>query len=262
MTIAPLAAVASLGGLQLSNLYRDNAFVTSAWKGTDAVTLFVAVPLLAIAVAFARHGSWRALLVWFGVIDYLLYNYAFYVFGAAFNEFFLLHVTVFTLSIFTLLYGLVTLDASALSRRFASDTPVKWISGYMMAVAIALSTIYVIQTVSFATTGRLPNIVIATEHPTSVVFALDLSLFVPWLVLGAVWLARHQPWGYVVATIVNVKGAIYALGLAVASLWANQSGLAEAAGQIPLWLALAVGSGAAATALLVHMRPGEGEERL
>ena len=128
------------------------------------------------------------------------------------------------------------------------------------AFRLTTSVIYLVQIVGFTTTGRLPEIVVATGHPTSVVFALDLSIFVPWLVLGGVWLAKRQPWGYVVATIINVKGAIYALGLAVASIWATRSGLPEAAGQIPLWLTLALGSGAAATSLLVHMSPGGGEE--
>jgi len=43
-TIALLATVASAGGLFLPHLYRDNAFVVSAWKGTDLITLVVAVP--------------------------------------------------------------------------------------------------------------------------------------------------------------------------------------------------------------------------
>ena len=83
--IAILAAIASAGGLLLDNLYRDNAFVTTTWLGNDAVTLFLAVPILVAAMILAKRGSFRAQLIWMGALDYMLYNYAFYLFGAAFN---------------------------------------------------------------------------------------------------------------------------------------------------------------------------------
>lgn len=60
--IAILAAVASVGGLFLNGLYRNNLFVTSAWKGNDVVTLLIAIPLLVTALAFSR-GSLRAQLI-------------------------------------------------------------------------------------------------------------------------------------------------------------------------------------------------------
>ena len=64
-----LAVVASAGGLLLKGIYRDNAFVTTTWLGNDAVTLFLAVPILVIALIFSARGSQRAQLVWLGALD-------------------------------------------------------------------------------------------------------------------------------------------------------------------------------------------------
>jgi hypothetical protein len=100
VAIAVLAAAASAGGLLLPGLYRDNAFVQTTWLGNDAVTLFLAVPILVTALVFARRGSLRAQLIWLGALDYMLYNYAFYLFGAAFNAFFLIYAALLGLSIF------------------------------------------------------------------------------------------------------------------------------------------------------------------
>lgn len=122
--IAILAAVASAGGLWLKGLYRDNQFVTSAWKGNDVVTLFVAVPMLIVALIIARRGSQRAQLVWLGVLDYMLYNYAFYLFAAKFNEFFLLYVALLGLCIWALIYGLTKLDAQAIRQGMRAQTQV------------------------------------------------------------------------------------------------------------------------------------------
>lgn len=40
------------------------------------------------------------------------------------------------------------------------------------------------------TTGLPPAIVVATDHPTSLVFALDLTLLVPWQIIAALAMAR------------------------------------------------------------------------
>jgi hypothetical protein len=238
-------------------LYRDNPFVTAVWKGNDLVILVVAVPLLAAALVLTSHGSKRALLIWLGLVDYMLYNYAFYLFAAAFNWFFLIYVALFALSIFALIFGLVNVDISDISQRFRGRTPVKWIAGYMVFVALGLTTIYLIQVFGFITTNQLPEIVLRTDHPTSVVPALDLSMVVPWLVLGAVWLWQHRPWGYMITAIMLVKGAVYTLTLTVASISAVNAGFPEAGAEIPIWGVLCAGFLVTGLFFLGNMKPAK-----
>lgn len=254
--IAILATVASVGGLLLKNLYRDNLFVTSLWGGNDLVTLVVAVPMLVIALILSRQGSQRAILVLLAMLNYMLYNYAFYLFAAAFNWFFLIYVLLFTLSIYALIFGLVNIDANQISQNFRDRTPVKWISSYLLFVAIGLSLIYVAQSLSFISTGQLPEIVVKTGHPTSIVFALDLSLLVPVFILGAFWLWKRRPWGYVLATMSTVKGATYTLVLTVVSLWGAYTGGAPGAlTEMPLWLILTIAGLVASLFLLWNLKP-------
>ena len=89
--IALLAAIASAGGIWINNLYNDNAFVKSAWYINDIIILFVVVPLLVMAIYLSQKGSQRWLMVWMGLMGYVFYNFAFYLFGAAFNIFFLIY---------------------------------------------------------------------------------------------------------------------------------------------------------------------------
>lgn len=232
--IAILAAFASAGGLLLDNLYHDNAFVTTTWLGNDAVTLFLAVPILVAAMIFAKRGSFRAQLIWMGALDYMLYNYAFYLFGAAFNWFFLVYAALLALSIFALIFGLVNLEVNGISQQFRKETPVKWIGGYFLFVASGLGLVYLIQSIGFIATDNVPAIVTITGHPTNVVFALDLTLVIPWLILGAVWLIKRQPWGYVIAGILSVKGPLYTLVLAVNSILVVNAGISDTS-ELPLW---------------------------
>jgi hypothetical protein len=239
--IAALTIVVSAGGLFIDDLYRDNAFATSAWRGTDLATLAVAVPILIVALILALRGSSRAQLVWLGMLDYTLYNYAYYLFGTAFNRFFLIYVALFTLSIFALIFALAKVGVQRIRQQFRPRTPVKWIAGYMLFVAVGIGGLWIAQSLSFVVTGQVPEFIIDVAHPTSVVFALDLSLVVPFLVLGAIWLWNRQPWGYILAAILSVKGAVYMLALAAVSVSATRSGFSEASAELPLWGLLSLG---------------------
>ena len=261
--IAILAAIASAGGLLLKGLYRDNAFVTTTWLGNDAVTLVLAVPILVAAMVLSNRdpkgfkkplGS--AQLVWMGMLDYMLYNYAFYLFGAAFNAFFLIYVALFGLSIFALIFGLANLDASGISRQFRERTPVKWIGGYFLFVVFGLGVVYLKQSIDFILTGQLPAIVTTSGHVTNMVYALDLTLLVPWLALGALWLMKRNPWGYVIAGIISVKGPLYTFILTVNTLLVMRAELGGG-DELPLWVTLTI-LGVMASALLYgNMKPKE-----
>ena len=259
--IAIFATIASAGGLLLDGLYRDNAFVTTTWLGNDAITLFLAVPILVVAMIVSNRGSLKAQLIWMGALDYMLYNYAFYLFGAAFNWFFLLYATLLALSIFALIFGLIKLDVNGISQQFRKDAPVKWIGGYFIFVASGLGLVYLIQSIGFIATDNVPAIVTMSGHPTNVVFALDLTLLLPWLILGALWLMKRQPWGYVIAGILSVKGPLYTLVLAVNSVLVVNAGISETS-ELPLWGTLTVLGLIASVLFYVKMRSeNESEKR-
>ncbi|MCW3490479.1 hypothetical protein [Dethiobacter alkaliphilus] len=246
--IVILMIISSVGGLLIDNLYRDNAFVSAVWRGNDYVTLIVAVPIFIISLLIAKKGEPRALLIWFAMLWYSFYNYIFYLFGAAFNAFFLLYVALFTLSLYALIFGLPHLDITKIKERFSPDLPVKWISGYMLFVAAGLSTVYTIQSLNFVVTGQLPEIVELTAHPTSIVFAIDFPFLIVPFVLTAIWLWKRQPWGYALAVILNVKGAIYTLVLAVGSYSAG------ATAEIPMWITLTIAGVIVSGYLLKNMQ--------
>ncbi len=235
--IVVVAITASAGGLFIGDLYRDNASIKAAWYGNDLVTLFVAVPLMVISLLLSMRGSQRAQLIWMGTLWYMVYNYIFYLYAAAFNKFFLLYVVLFTLSTYALIFAMMNADPKEISRKFNLRTPVKWISGYMLFFAALLGVLWIASSLSFIITGEVPQDIIKTGHPTGVVYATDLSLLVPALVLSAILLWRRQPWGYALSAIVLIKSITYSLVLIVMSMVAYiRVGLGDAF--LPLWVFL------------------------
>jgi hypothetical protein len=84
------------------------------------VTLLVAVPLLVASLILVARGSIRAIPVWIGVLFYTLYMYAYAVFGATFNDAFLLHIAAFSISMFALACALPAIDLDAVAQEFAA----------------------------------------------------------------------------------------------------------------------------------------------
>jgi hypothetical protein len=253
---ALLATAASAAGL-FTALYRDNTWVSSQLRGNDVVTLILGVPLLLVGMYFARRGSQRGLMVWLGGLWYIFYNYMFYLFGAAFNEFFLVYTAIFALSTLALIFTLIKVDARRIAGMFVDRTPVRLISGYMLFWAVFLGGLWIAQSVAFIFTGQLPQSVIDAGGQTNVVFAIDLSIMIPALILGAVWLWKRQPWGFIIAVIMNIKGATYAFALVMMGIFAQQARVPGAMDLVPLWIFFTAASLAAAAALLINMKLAE-----
>lgn len=254
IVIVVLMTVASAGGLFIDGLYRDNLWTSSQLRGSDLVRLIIAVPLLVGALVFTRGGSRRALLVWLGLLWMTVYDYAFFVFGAAFNEFFLIYVALFTLSMLALLFALPKLDAQEIKSEFKASTPVKWISTYMLFIAVFLGGMWIAQSLSFVTSGVVPQSIQDSGHPTGVVYALDLSLLVPGMVLGAVWLWQRRPWGYVLGAMMMVKGTVYPLALVGMTIFSAKAGVLDAWDMGVFWVAFAVVSLIASGFLFGNMK--------
>ena len=254
--IAGFAACASLGGWSLPRLYRDNLWIASAFQGADLVTACLGVPLLLFAHARARSGSMRARLVWLGMLAYMLYNYAFYLFGARFNVFFLLYVELVSLPIIALLLALPRLDVVRIADAFDSDTPVRAVASFMAVSALSLGALWIGMSLSYVVSGEVPAPIVASEHPTGIVFALDLAWLVPALGGGAYLLWHRRPFGFVLAAMLTSLGSVYTLGLTVSSLVCAHAGVAGALSELPLWVALALGNLVCCVFLLRHFGHG------
>lgn len=257
LIIAAMALLASAGGLFIDGIYRDNAFVTAAWRGNDLVTLVVALPLLVGSLLRSRAGSERAQVVWVAILGYMAYNYIFYLYGAAFNSFFLLYVALFSMSVFALIVALSRLDVAAIAGRFGARTPVRLIGGFMLFFAIPWGAMEVTRALSFLFTGEVPADIIMTGHPTGVVYATDLALLVPSMVLGAILLWKRRVWGYMLAAMLMIKGTTYALALVAMSAFAAGFSLSGRWDPFtPVYIGLVVGCLASTWALLGNMRGG------
>jgi len=252
--ITVLMVVQSVLGLLFQRAYRDVEWIKATWFGNDWVTLVVGVSLMIAALVRVRQGSVPGLLLWLGMLGYSIYNYAFYLFGVALNAFFPLYVVVLVLSVTALILVLSHIDTSQVAARFTPRTPVRLIGGYLVFVAVAFASVWLGLWAAYAFAGRPTPV---EPEAFKLVAALDLTMMLPALGLGGILLWQRKSWGYVIAAIAAIQGALYLFVLSVNAAVAMLVGLMEAPGELPIWGTLCVPTLIAAVLLLANARGSE-----
>ena len=236
--LSAFAFLQASGGLLIKGLYRDNAWVVSIYRGTDWVTLLVVVPLLLGALFLARRGTPQALPVLAGLSYYVFYNNVYYLF-TAFNRFFLVYAAIFVLSAASVISVLLAVDPGRIGAR-GPDPVRKPVGLAMLAMAAILAVMWIGQSLLFVANGKVPQLILDTGGTTHMVAALDLTLIVPLLALGAVWLWKGRPWGRVLALALNVQCSIITLVLVVSTPFQAAAGVKDAWTFFPLWAFMGV----------------------
>jgi hypothetical protein len=248
MLIVVLMVTSSAGGLLIDGLYQDPDSVSAMLRGYDLITLVLAAPLLTVALLPSLRESPRAQLLWLSILSYAVYDYALYVFGTTFNAMLLVHVALFSLSVFTLVLALASLEVS-----FHARVPVRLISAVLLILGVALGAMWVFYSLRFTFTGQVPEEASRLVLPTASThlgYVLDLSLLVPGYVLAAVLLWRRAAWGYLLATILLVSGALHQIAYMTALVCQAGAQIPGAPGFDPAEAPIAAAFLAAAALLL------------
>jgi len=216
--LVALVTCAALTGLLLEGVYAGAASTAAMLRGYDLVTLLVVLPALVTTTRLVARGSVVAHLVTASLLAYLVYTYAYYLFGTGFNDLFLLHVAIFSTSLVALGRTLASLDLIALVARFDRGTKVRTAAGILGLLAAALGGMWICLAIDNAVTGDVPAGSRLVETPTIVHLgmALDLALLVPLYAASAVLLWRRQPWGLVLAGVAVLAGLLHQLSYLVA----------------------------------------------
>jgi hypothetical protein len=239
-------------GIVFAHEYRDVEWVRATWFGNDWVTLVVAAPLLIVSVARAATGSIRAALVWMGLTGYALYNYAFYLFGAALNAFFPIYVAGVVLAVSVLTLALSHMEPNRIAANVGTAARVRFIGGSLLFIAAGLSTAWIALWAAYVFAGRPTPL---EPDAFKLVAALDLSLMVPALSVGGVLIWKRMPWGFVVAALASIQGALYLFVMCVNSVVVIQRGIVRAPGELPIWAPMTIFTATVALLVLTSIQP-------
>lgn len=206
--VATLLAIASVGGL----LYQTSIYATDelqqSFVANDVVNLFIGLPILLGSMWLARRGNLIGLLCWPGALFYVLYNSIVYVFALPLNLAFLLHLTLVTMSLYTIIGLIASIDASSVQQRLAGSVPERFAGGVLAGLGLLFF---------MRAGGVIINALVSQAPVAETELALLAADFMssPASVIGGVLLWRHWALGYVIGLGLLFQVSMLFIGLIV-----------------------------------------------
>ena len=206
--IAILWAAASVIGL----LYRAVVYPTEdllqSFVSNDVVNLCIGLPILLGSMWLARRGKLVGLLFWPGALFFVLYNYIVYLFAMPLNVAFLLHLTLVTMSVYTLIGLVASIDGKVVQQELVGVVSERLAGG----VLAGLGLLFLLRVI-----GVIVGALISQTPISETELALHISdfLLAPALVIGGVLLWQRKEFGYVIGLGLLFQTSMLFIGLII-----------------------------------------------
>ena len=201
--------------------YNDSVSMVPQAKAQDIVTLLIGIPLLVLSLIWANRNSIKGKLLLTGTIGYFLYTYASYSFLLTYNKFFLLYVALMSISLFSFVLNITSTELKNLENKFKLKFPKKYIGIFTITIGIFISFLWLSMIIS--SLGNTPAVL---EHYTTLVIqAMDLGLIAPVAILSGIMLLKNMSLGYLLASVIIIKGATLVLAVSMMAIFMVFSGV-------------------------------------
>ena len=127
-------------------------------------------------------------------------------FLTSFNQLFLVYVAIFSISLYTFLGELVSIDVSNIKKSFNTGLISKIAAVFLLIVGLMLAAMWLKMIVDSLITGTVPTAL--ESYTTLVIQALDLGIIVPAAILSGYLLLKNKAWGFVMASIFLIKASL------------------------------------------------------
>ena len=208
-------------GLMISGegLYHyDWAFKAPILRGTDAVVLFLGIPLLLLALHYYRQHSIKGAILLSGILAFFLYNAASMALGAAYNPLFLLYILYFSSSLFAFIKALNANSPADLAARLSPRLPRRRLAVFLFLAGCSVF-VWLIEIIGALVQG-LPAPAMLGSYTTDTTAVFDLGIIAPTAFLSAVLLLRRQPLAYLLVPVILILNGI--IGVVVLAQTAMQ----------------------------------------
>jgi hypothetical protein len=206
--VALIMSVVSVVGILFGNDIYPASQISSN-IGTDTLNLIVGIPVLLASMWLARRGSLIGLLIWPGALFYILYVYTFYILGVPFSLLFLPYIVLVTLSGYTIIGLVASIDGEAVRQRLCGKVPVRTTAGMFMLISILF---FVVDTVLIINAFISHTPVSSTSYAS---WVTDFTVQLPALLVVGVLLWRREALGYVAAPGLLFQGGVLNAGFAL-----------------------------------------------
>lgn len=206
--IAFLVAVVSVAGLQFRTSIYPTDELIRAFVPNDTVNLFIGLPILLGSMWLDWRGKLIGLLCWAGALLFVFYNYLAYVFAMPLSWAFLVHLALTTLSLYTLIGLVASIDGKAVQQRLEGAVPERLTGG----VLAALGLLFFLRVIGIVFNALSSGILLPETE-----IAVNISDFLttPAWVIGGILLWRQKELGYVTGLGLLFQGSMLFIALII-----------------------------------------------
>ena len=215
MMAAAMSTVAAALTLFVPNVLRGPAVMNGSARGTAAVALCVAVPLLLVSMIAVARGAVRPVISALGATAYLVYNAVLFLFVTPINELFLAYVAMFALCFWTAVTVLKRIDVPSFARHYSVAFPYRALAATLGTIAVLNALAWLVRIVPALLSSNPGSLVEGTGVATNAIYVQDLSFWIPLMLTSAWWTWRGRAWGLVLTGALFVFGFIESVSIAV-----------------------------------------------
>lgn len=241
LVVSGLSLVAASIGVFNQNIY-SKVVSLEILPGTisqDLITIIISLVLLILSLIVSKE-DFKKQIVGISLVSYLFYGYGIYVIEQIYNSLYLLYIAIFTLSFWSIIYGMVNINREKL-RNIKISKLVRYLTaGFSIFIPLLFYSLWIGQLLPLMRTGEKLEF-------THSIFILDMAFVLPAFIISAILIIKRNELGYIFAPILFFKAftLLFSVGLGgiLKPLYNQTANLGESAFYIILsviFLALAV----------------------
>lgn len=205
-------AISSAVGIFSSDAYtKESALWAAQGTGQDYVNLFLVFPSLLILSYLITKGSVRALLIWLGLLIYIIYSYVLYSFFVTFGPLFLVYIATLGFSFYALLGSIISLMRNNFTLKYSGT--VNLASSYLFINMALFAFLWLSEIFKSLNSGTIPISGSDLGFIINPVQVLDLGFILPAMLVVSILLWKKQVNGYIFAIPIITFSVTMALAI-------------------------------------------------
>jgi hypothetical protein len=253
--VSALMALAAAAGVFVPAVYvKESTSWAAQGRGQDAVTLLMACPALVMSASYATRGSTRAVLVWLGIMIYVVYSYVLYAFFVHFGAVFPIYVAVLGLSSYALAGAASEIRVAEWRQLWPREFRSRAVSAWLVFIALAFGGMWIVAITRAMISGTAPEGVAEIGLPVNPVHVLDLAFMLPLTLVTGVAHWKRRAFGLVAATPLLVFFVLMDAAIVSMTFYMRAAGVTTTLALVPAMIVGIVISGVLAIVMLRNAR--------
>jgi hypothetical protein len=208
-----------------SGLYKhDSLFRAPIFRGTDFTMLFIACPLLILALFLhIKKPTLKAHVFLTSVISCFTYYAASISFGVTYNYLQLVYILLFSASFFGLITGMMQINYTLLEKRVKNILPYRGISIFLVFTGVALYAAWLPDIIN-ALVAKRPLLLIE-NYTTEITYVMDMGIMAPAIFTCLFLLKRRKGMGFVLLDMMLTICVLIGIMLPIQTVFQMQAGI-------------------------------------